>query len=71
MIKVTVVDEAETALEGKELEKLVDLDLDSFAEFFCKALNNSQLSGPERAIVKTWLYWKFHEADLRVKYNLP
>jgi hypothetical protein len=52
--------EAEENLTGEELEKIVNADLDGFSEFFCKRLNNDSLSGPERAVIKTYLWWKTH-----------
>lgn len=72
MIKVSVHQNGmEAALDGKELEQEVDAELGAFSEFFCKALNNSSMTGAERAIIKTWLYWKFHESDLKAKHSLP
>lgn len=48
-------------LDGKtELEPVVDRDLDKFAEFYARTLNNGPLSGFERAAIKTYLYWKTH-----------
>lgn len=70
MIKVVVVDEVDVTVEGKELEAIVDRDLEAFSDFFCRGLGNSSLTGPEKAIVKTWLYWKLHEAELSAKYKL-
>lgn len=72
MIKVSVHrDGTEALLEGKDLENEVDAELESFSAFFCKALNNSSMTGAEKSIIKTWLYWKFHESDLRTKHKLP
>ena len=47
-------------LSEKELEKAVDEDIDRFAEFFC-SLGNDVLVQPERAAIKTWLWWKTHD----------
>lgn len=42
------------------LEQIVDADIAEFEEYFCTKLKNSSLTGPERSIIKTWLYWKTH-----------
>ena len=48
------------ALEGVELEKIVDEDLLKFADFYKKALGNDILSQFEKAAIKTYLWWKTH-----------
>jgi hypothetical protein len=48
-------------MTGEELEKVVDEDLKEFAKFFCKGLKNESLANAERAIIKTYLWWKTHE----------
>lgn len=45
-------------ISGKEIEAIVDEDLKGFEKYFCETLGNSSLADPEKAIVKTWLYWK-------------
>lgn len=52
--------------EGETLEQAVNKDIAEFQEFFVERVDNSGgLSGPEVAILKTWLWWKTHpeEAD--------
>lgn len=45
--------------KGTELEYLVDEDLNSFEEFMLRQVDKSGgLSKPERAIIKTYLWWK-------------
>lgn len=46
----------ETDKCGKELEEEVDAVLDEFEQWFIKQIENSKLIGPERAIIKTFLY---------------
>jgi len=48
------------ALEGVELEKIVDEDLLKFADFYKKTLGNDILSQFEKAAIKTYLWWKTH-----------
>lgn len=45
------------------LEQVVDADIAEFEEYFCKMLKNSSLAAPEKAILKTYLYWKTHPAE--------
>ena len=48
-------------LDGRtELEPTVDRDIDAFAEFYGRVLGNGNLSGYERAAIKTYLHWKTH-----------
>ena len=54
------------AVEDREppaLEQVVDADIAEFEEYFCKMLKNSSLAAPEKAILKTYLYWKTHPAE--------
>jgi len=44
------------------LEVIVDRDLSGFEEFF-KGLGNDSLAGPERAAIKTYLWWKTHQEN--------
>lgn len=52
------------ANSGKELEEIVEADIEAFARFFCGQLKNDSLSKPERAILKTYLWWKTHAESL-------
>ena len=52
------------ANSGKELEVIVEADIEAFAKFFCEKLGNDSLSKPERAILKTYLWWKTHQEPL-------
>lgn len=53
--KVVQVD----TLDGKrELEPVVDADLNRFDEFYSKVLSNGSLSRFERAAIKTYIRWK-------------
>jgi hypothetical protein len=46
-------------INGKgTLEKEVDEDIAAFAQYFCGELKNASLSRPERAILKTYLFYK-------------
>lgn len=49
-------------LKGKELEALVEADIKRFEEYFTHLPNNPVANDPldkyERAILKTYLYWK-------------
>lgn len=49
--------------EAPTLEQVVDADIAEFEEYFCKMLKNSSLAAPEKAILKTYLYWKTHPAE--------
>ena len=56
MVKVEVV------LEDKTLEQVVDADIASFEKFMLEKVDDSgPLMGPERAILKTYLWFKTHE----------
>jgi len=48
-----------TAQSNKELEEAVDGDIQEFNTWFIEHLENIGLSGPEAAIIKTYLAWKF------------
>jgi hypothetical protein len=48
-------------LTGKELEAAVDEDLARFEKFMMEEVDDSgPLSGPEKAIIKTYIHWKTH-----------
>ena len=47
----------ETDKSKRELEKEVDGLLDEFEQWFIQQIDNSKLTGPERSIVKTFLYY--------------
>lgn len=49
------------AMSDKDLEEAVDEDLAAFEQFMLTRVDPSgPLSKPERAIIKTYLYWKTH-----------
>lgn len=48
-------------LEGAALEVAVDEDIIAFDQYFQRALQNEPLVLSERAILKTYLYWKTHQ----------
>jgi mannitol-1-phosphate/altronate dehydrogenase len=49
-------------LKGKELEALVEADIKRFEAYFVRLQNNPVANDPldkyEKAILKTYLYWK-------------
>lgn len=48
--------------DGERLSKAVDADLDAFGEYFQRELKNDEpLSKSERAIIKTYIWWKTHQ----------
>ncbi len=48
-------------MSDKDLEEAVDEDLAAFERFMLTRVDPSgPLSKPERAIIKTYLYWKTH-----------
>lgn len=48
--------------DSVELEAAVDADITAFDEYFQRELKNDEpLSKSERAIVKTYLWWKTHQ----------
>lgn len=49
-------------VEAGKLEEVVDADIRKFEEWFCREGKNDPLSGPERAIIKTYLWLKLHGA---------
>ena len=49
------------ALEGTELEKIVDADLVNFADFYKKTLKNEVFTNFEKAAIKTYIWWKTHK----------
>lgn len=46
--------------EPKALEAAVDVDLAAFDQYFQKVLLNDPLSPSEKAVLKTYLWWKTH-----------
>ena len=56
-------DDGKGTISGKELESVVDEDLKAFEEFFCKKLGNNRLADPERAVIKTYLWYKMHPEE--------
>jgi hypothetical protein len=48
------------------LEQEVDHDIQAFERWFCERIDPSstQLSGPERAIIKSFLWYKSHPAEV-------
>jgi hypothetical protein len=57
---VPVGEEIGDSLSGKDLESIVDEDLKNFAQFYIKTLGNSKLSDYEKAVIKTFIWWKTH-----------
>lgn len=53
--------QADNLSNSKELEKEVDADIVNFDAWFQQAGKNDPLTGAEKAILKTWLWWKTHE----------
>lgn len=50
-----------SAMSDKDLEQEVDEDLAEFEKFMMEKVDDSgPLSGPEKAILKTWIWWKTH-----------
>ena len=48
-------------MSDKQLEAYVDEDITEFEKFMMAKVDNSgPLSKPEKAIIKTYLYWKTH-----------
>ena len=67
-VVVQILDETrqEVALSGSDLEKVVNADLEAFQSFFTTQVDNGSLTGPEAAIIKTYLWWKTHpEGEVR------
>jgi hypothetical protein len=44
------------------IEQAVDDDIREFNDWFRTALGNTPITGPERAIIKTYLAWKLELA---------
>lgn len=49
-------------VEAIKLEAEVDEDIRQFEAWFCREGKNDPLIGPERAIIKTYLWMKLHGA---------
>ena len=62
---VETLPEHESDLTGSELEEAVDVDIKGFDVYF-QSLGNDPLNGPEKAIVKTYLWYKLHREDPHV-----
>ena len=63
VVVVTEGDEAteEVVLDPSVLEAAVDADIVAFGEYFQRELKNDEpLSKSERAIIKTYLWFKLH-----------
>jgi hypothetical protein len=52
--------QADHVQESKELEKEVDGDIDAFNEWFQQEGKNDPMTPGERAIIKTYLWFKTH-----------
>lgn len=53
--------EKAVTLDSQILEATVDTDIAAFSEYFQRVLKNDEpLSKSERAILKTYLWWKTH-----------
>lgn len=63
-IVVTAESSCLDVFDNEVLEKIVDEDINKFEEFFKKlGGDNTELSRPERSIIKTYVYWKTHEEE--------
>ena len=66
-LKVVVLDGRDASavdLPGKDLEEVVDADLADFEKFMMEKVDDSgPLSGPEKAILKSWIWWKTHAEE--------
>ena len=52
---------SDKAVDGLLLEEEVDADIAAFEKFMMTRVDTSgPLSKPEKAIIKTYLYWKTH-----------
>lgn len=58
MISLQVTPKPET---GKALEAEVDVTISQFETWFIGKLGDQPLSGPEKAILKTFLWWMHNE----------
>jgi hypothetical protein len=47
-------------LTGSELSAAVDQEIEQFNEFFERKLGNTALAAPERAAIKTFVWWMAH-----------
>ena len=62
----------EVTLEDRLLEEVVDEDLADFDKFMQENVDDSgPLSGPEKAIIKTWIWWKTHPKDEEEDVETP
>lgn len=53
--------QADNLSDSKELEKEVDAAITAFDVWFQQKGKNDPLTGPERAIIKTFLWFQTHE----------
>lgn len=55
-----------TELGGEELEEVVNEDIKQFEKWFCENVDTKavRLTGPERAIIKTYLWYKTHSGEV-------
>lgn len=64
-VVVVVHDGSEVAervvTDSKELEAAVDADIAEFDKYFQGKLNNAPVLSSEKAIIKTYLWWKTHQ----------
>jgi len=53
----------EVKVDGGPLEQAVDEDISAFERWFCSVVDSSAplLTGAERAIIKSYLWYKTHE----------
>lgn len=58
-------------LVGAELEAAVDEDIVEFDQYFQQVLQNEPLVLSERAILKTYLYWKTHQETKDASQTSP
>jgi hypothetical protein len=54
------------AMDGEELEATVNQDVEQFQEWFCTNVDVEavKLSGPEIAILKSYLWYKTHPGEV-------
>lgn len=62
-ISYTLDDRQLSGLKGDALEAIVEEDLKSFDAFFQGKVDNSPLRQEEKALLKTYLWWKTHPQD--------
>ena len=64
MVKVDIYSNEElvdtSAVKGADLEAMVDEDINAFELWFKERGLGDNLLLPERAVIKTYLWWKTH-----------